>query len=116
VTGHFTEPQYHSIDPSQFGVVLSGGLAITPDEAVKAMTGGVMDTPAATLVLGVVSRDGEKTHQLLISVATAAALEGSLRGWSGLLPVDARDQYDALRQDSQAKYDTIAREYLGGDR
>lgn len=115
MTGEFIERVASAIDRDQFAVVLNSGVALISDEAVQLLTGGAIKAPAAALVIGAIGADGKATHQLLISVFSAAALEGSLRGWSELLPVDQRDQYEALARDSHEKWVAIAREHLSGE-
>ena len=116
VSGRFTSPGETPVDPAQFAVAVSVGLAIISDEAVSGMTGGVMPPPAAVLVLDVVSAGGVRPAQILISADSLAALYGSMSGWVQGLPAAARDQFQALADESSAKWVERLAEYLGGNR
>lgn len=109
----FTDAGYQAIDPTAFEVVVSSGLALIPDPAVSLMTAGVITPPAAVLIATTVTRDGDRNLQLLLSQGALAALHGALVGWAKRLPVGARDQFDSLSADAEAKFTARANEFLG---
>lgn len=112
----FSGPSLFEITADAFAVAMSTGLAFIPDEKVGELTAGVMKAPAAVLVADIVSARGVAPIQLLLSRGALASLHGSLRAWAKRLPVDARDQYDALAAESEQIFTARAAEYLDGDR
>jgi hypothetical protein len=111
----FTSPGEMPISDG-FGVATSIGLAVTSDDAITGLTGGIIQPPAAVLVVEVVNAGGTRDEQILLSSGSVAALHGSLEAWSRLLPVAARDQYEALAAESSAKWSARINAYLDGDR
>ena len=109
----FSDAGFHVIDPQAFVVVVSSGLALIPDQAVSQLTGGAMHPPAAVLIVSTIARDGDRDLQLLMSQGSLAALHGSLVGWAKRLPVGARDQFDALSADAEAKFTERVNDFFG---
>lgn len=102
------------IEPGKFLVAVESGLAVIPDVAVSALTGGVLTGPAAVIVFHAITRRGPADGQLMLSVDALASLHGSLQAWRDRLPVAAGDQYDALAAESALKWADRVGAYLDG--
>lgn len=113
--GRFTEPGEIPINEAQFMVLVALGLAVTPDDAVRAMTGGVIEAPAPTLVFDAITVGvgSDFSGQLLMSAQSAAALHGSLIAWRARLPVSVRDQFDAHSAEASRLWTARVEQHYG---
>ncbi len=111
MSSRFLNSGEQPIAPDQFSVAISVGLAIISDAAVAGLTGGIVTPPAAVMVLNLVTADGLRPAQILVSADSLAALHGSMSGWSQALPVAARDQFQALADESTALWVRRLAEY-----
>ncbi|BCJ45361.1 hypothetical protein GCM10010168_86300 [Actinoplanes ianthinogenes] len=111
---NFSGPSMGEVDPNAIGVVISVGLALVRDEAIKDMTGGILKPPAAVIVADLVTRVGVRTSQMLTSADSLAALHGALQAWSRDLPTAARDQYEATVAEADQRYSQVVAEFRNG--
>lgn len=113
MTERFEKVGWTPIVLGDFAVVAGSGLSLISDAHARALTGGVVEPPAAVLMADVITADGQRSMQLLMRANSLGALSGCIKAWADRLPVAARDQFDAVAAEAEQKWTAGVNEHLG---